>query len=313
MKLISVIIAFSFCFSMKAQVNLVPNSSFEFYTYCPDAIGQLDKATGWINPNEGSPDYFNKCQSIVGPNIPLNSFGVQYPKEGNAYAGIYTFNEVFPNSSEYLQIKLAEPLITDKKYCVEFYVSLADLASSASMNKIGAYFSNNKISQSDWFRFQVSPQILNPTSNSLFDTLGWVKVSGEFKADGGEEYITIGNFNLPGQDDTTYIGGGFPGSGNQRVCYFYIDNVSVYSCEAADLNGTYVITPNNDGINDHFEIPFNSKKGNLLIYDRMGRLVYKGSNYQNNWSGLGVSDGLYYYILETTDKETIKGSITILR
>lgn len=49
-----------------AQVNLVPNPSFESYSTCPDGSSQLYKATPWFNPALGSPDYFNVCFDTTG-------------------------------------------------------------------------------------------------------------------------------------------------------------------------------------------------------------------------------------------------------
>ena len=34
-----------------AQVNLVPNPSFESYTACPTTFGQIEYATKWFSPN----------------------------------------------------------------------------------------------------------------------------------------------------------------------------------------------------------------------------------------------------------------------
>jgi hypothetical protein len=97
----------------------------------------------------------------------------------------------------------------------------------------------------------------------------------------------------------------------------------------AKLNIPGVITPNGDSFNETFMIIDMNKDGTgeqqkvtsefqsmeLTIYDRWGRKIYSDSNYQNDWSGKGASDGAYYYILKTigyyqTDK--YKGAITIL-
>lgn len=285
--------------------NLVPNGSFEIYSNCPDGIGQIEKATGWFNPNGASPDYFNKCQNqILGCNVPLNGVGVQYPFEGNAYAGIYPFETTGYNASDYIQCRLLQKLKAGNKYCVEYYVSLAEGVSNVSMNKIGAYFSSSKISQTDYSRFHYIPQILNPETNSLFDTLNWVKISGEFTANGGEEYLTIGNFNFPEDDDTTYIGGGSPNSGNSRHCYFYIDNVSVVKCAREN---EVLIYPNPAVDYVGIDIPQNYNQAQLYIYSLAGQLLSKKqiTSVNQQIPIPELSNGMY--IFEVRDGDSIVG------
>ena len=79
-----------------------------------------------------------------------------------------------------------------------------------------------------------------------------------------------------------------------------------------------VITPNGDGKNDYFVIENieKFKSSNLVIYNRWGKKVYEQSNYQNDWDGDNLSDGVYYYVVEYEtflEKRTRSGSVTILR
>jgi len=79
-----------------------------------------------------------------------------------------------------------------------------------------------------------------------------------------------------------------------------------------------VITPNGDGRNDRFVIR------NLLSYDsraiiiknRWGRTVYESTNYNNDWDGSNVPDGVYYGILNILEGDSNKQytfTITVLR
>ncbi|MFZ4464085.1 MAG: gliding motility-associated C-terminal domain-containing protein [Bacteroidales bacterium] len=100
-----------------------------------------------------------------------------------------------------------------------------------------------------------------------------------------------------------------------------------------------VITPNNDGINDYFIISEDTntenvgetslkaaeyesykpisvyyQKTSLVIFNRQGRKVFESSDYQNNWDGGDLKDGVYFYVLHCEgfkSNETFKGSITI--
>ncbi len=126
-----------------AQVNIVPNSSFEDFSVCPANIGQLNNAIPWFNPQcsgIGTPDYFNQCASVsVG--VPNNSAGNEPAKTGVAYAGIYTMNLPYAKVRDYIEVPFKDSLEMGIKYIVSFYVSLADVMGYAT-NKIGAYFSD---------------------------------------------------------------------------------------------------------------------------------------------------------------------------
>jgi TonB family protein len=66
-------------------------------------------------------------------------------------------------------------------------------------------------------------------------------------------------------------------------------------------------SPNGDGINDLFIIKTIKKVEYLEVYDKMGKLVYRKENYQNDWDGKAanggiVPDGTYYYHLKLEDE-----------
>ena len=61
-----------------------------------------------------------------------------------------------------------------------------------------------------------------------------------------------------------------------------------------------VITANGDGWNDIFMIDYLNQYDirKLTIFNRWGTIVYQSDNYQNDWDGGNVSDGVYFYVLE---------------
>ncbi len=81
-------------------------------------------------------------------------------------------------------------------------------------------------------------------------------------------------------------------------------------------------SPNNDGINDYFVIQNTlDKPVSFEVYNRWANLVYKSSNYQNDWNGkttqgvhIGdeVPAGTYHYIIVIEGKKYV-GYITINR
>jgi len=76
-----------------------------------------------------------------------------------------------------------------------------------------------------------------------------------------------------------------------------------------------IFTPNNDGISDVFFIEgLQPNTALLTIYNCWGQLIYKSSNYANDWDGRNCSDGVYYYILnDTIEDKAYRGSIHIIR
>lgn len=98
------------------------------------------------------------------------------------------------------------------------------------------------------------------------------------------------------------------------------DEVVVTVLEDYTLLVTNVITPNDDGANDQFEI-INIEtypQAELLIFDRWGTEVYQSKPYNNDWigtyKGKELPDGTYYYVIRFDDNDKLyKGSVSILR
>ena len=99
-------------------------------------------------------------------------------------------------------------------------------------------------------------------------------------------------------------------------------NVEASNCEVEVPN---IITPNGDGLNDAFKIMLTGEgapefyssfpNSTLIIYNRWGKKVYESTNYQNEWDGENLTDGVYFWNLFLADgKDTeMNGTITILR
>ncbi len=74
-----------------------------------------------------------------------------------------------------------------------------------------------------------------------------------------------------------------------------------------------LITPNDDGKNDSFEITGLPDHSTLRIYNRWGKRIFEAESYENSWAGNDVSDGIYYYDLLLEDGKTYKGWLHLLR
>jgi gliding motility-associated-like protein/uncharacterized repeat protein (TIGR01451 family) len=65
------------------------------------------------------------------------------------------------------------------------------------------------------------------------------------------------------------------------------------------------ITPNGDGYNDNFTIPFalSYPDNEITIFNRTGNMVYTKKSYYNDFKGEGLPDGTYYYIFTYRDED----------
>ncbi len=240
-KLLYTLLALLGLINLKAQVNLVPNGSFEEYYQLPTSIGQINNCIGWFNATigSGSPDYFHFLSDNFNSQIPQNGFGYQPAKDNLAYGGIYLYqrgnNPIA--SAEYIECRLTEPL-QHTKYCISLYYSLADSASCYTIPSIGIYFSVDSIQNNTRKLSQYTPQIINTVPITAANKTGWTKLSASYSATGGETFMTIGNFTPEGLDDTTYIGGCGQNFVFPRSSYIYIDSVSVTACNGVGLPET---------------------------------------------------------------------------
>jgi hypothetical protein len=302
---ICVIFFISLIFKINAQINLVPNYSFEDTTQCPFLPGQIYFAAPWTDPNNGSSDLFYSCASSTYVGVPTNIEGTQSARTGNAYAGIMTYAQG-TNLREYIQIQLDSQLEISKTYYVEFFVSMSDTQTVAA-NNIGAYFSNIPITASSGQLLSYAPQINNnPVINPLTDKIGWTKVLGNFIANGTENYITIGNFLNDISTDTIFIGGGCTGC---DAAYYYMDDISV-TCIDCDTGiginelenvSKFKLFPNpNDGSINFIYSLNETSSGELIIYDLAGKLIIRyvllvGKNNQAFINETQLKNGIYFY------------------
>jgi OmpA-OmpF porin, OOP family len=226
---------FAALFSM-AQMNLVPNPSFEKLSGKPKSVGELTKAFPWISPTDGSSDVFTKSSKDPLIGVPNNQLGSQIPRTGDQYAGAIFFKNKENDSREYLQVELMQELEADEVYCFDMFVSLAELSKYA-IDKIGVYFSDNSIRFKNWAPIAVKPQIENGAKRIISNTDDWTIICGQYKAIGGEKFITIGNFYPNEETNVEKIKKPSSIKGTQtEFAYYYIDDVAVYNSDSLDGN-----------------------------------------------------------------------------
>jgi len=78
-----------------------------------------------------------------------------------------------------------------------------------------------------------------------------------------------------------------------------------------------VFTPNNDPLHLNevfFVVGLRPNIWTLQVFDRWGGRVYYNTEYDNNWNGHGLDDGVYYYYLHhVQNKANFKGWVEIIR
>lgn len=186
--------------------NIVPNGSFENFR---KKSGNIKNAIPW--QQIASVDYYQEPIS----NDTAKQRGA---RTGTCYAGL-RFQKKY---KEFLQVKLAEPLHRGTIYEYEMYVRLA-FWSNASLKSIGALFTKMGYkSQGDVVRAALIDTVSK--KSSFINGYQWFKVSGKYQADGGEKYLTIGNFSPNVKKDMVRMNVfklGF------KEAYYFIDDIKL--------------------------------------------------------------------------------------
>ena len=261
--------------------NLVKNPSFEDYLECPNALGTFGtQVKHWSTPTQGSTDYFNTCSKVM--SAPENFNGVQHPKSGKAYAGFYFFAP--GDYREYIQVELTQTLQKDKKYQLEFYVSLAE-GSDFAVKDFGVVLSykqldidtKKELSKGRLFRTKGNRfQILEiHHSNFHEDKSVWLKINTSFTAKGFEKYLILGNL----RDNKATRRVRTKRKETKKGAYYYMDKVSLISSgtktqstEEIHMDTLYVLK----NIHFDFDMFHITKEAEIELEKVYGRLQNNG-------------------------------------
>lgn len=240
--------------------NLVYNASFEERSFCPqriDAIGVMKAVDAWWQPTRGSSDYFNQCGGRE-CTVPRNKMGTQAPHTGNAYCGIYCSQEDY---REYLQTELRTTLQAGLHYRVAYFASLADKSPHA-VATLGALLTADRIADStvgilmrrentdigggerQSIATYIIPQVANPTDSVVDNTREWVEICDTIVADGGEQFLTLGNFADFNHSTVVDIHNALA---ILQGAYYYIDDVSVVCLDTAGAEPEPAVTAPAEG------------------------------------------------------------------
>jgi len=264
-------------FDANAQVNLIPNPSFEEYNTCICDFNNNVKE--WYIAYD-SPDYFNECISLANYcNVPENFTGYNYAFDGKAYIGAGQWF-LTGNTREVFYTRIKEDLKKGKKYCLSFYVARSN-QSAYYCNNIGALFSDKEINFSIDSLNLYQPQITNK-DQTLSEFGKWYNIVGDYVADGTEKYLYFGNFKTSTESDckktlntdTLLYSNGL---------YTYFDLVELFECKDVFNELSNVFTPNGDGVNDYWEFNVDCPDCEIIIYDRWGNEIIKSKTSNFNF------------------------------
>ncbi len=73
-----------------------------------------------------------------------------------------------------------------------------------------------------------------------------------------------------------------------------------------------IFTPNGDGVNEVFFIRNMPDATEVIVTNRWGKAVYSSKNYQNDWDGGDVTDGVYFYRINAAG-QSYSGWVEVLR
>jgi OmpA-OmpF porin, OOP family len=304
--------------------NLVPNHSFEIFTECPDTATSsayviLDST--WFQFN--SADYFNVCDLSNAHGIPSNNFGFQFPHSGDAYVGLIAYYTPSYAGGEYIEVELENSLISGQTYYVQFYANLANISRYAIEN-LGALFTDTLFDPypaPSYAWVTGIPQVENNPGNMLIDSIDWMVINGSFIANGGERFLTIGNFRNEANTVKQYLGGSGP---TNLEAYYYIDDVYVGTDQPTEIkdnkktNADIKVYPNpNTGI---MYLDCNLKEqenGKFILYTITGEVIKEYSiapgTKRININGEFLESGIYLYVTRINGKDGSKNKLIIIK
>ncbi len=191
-------------FNELTSQNLVVNGGFEEYSFCPEFLDQLPRATGWSNAR-GTCDFLHSCGTPGVSGVPSSSFAYQDALSGNGYGAYLTYESTssIENHREHMITELSTPLTIGETYYFSMYISrgFQSLFYNKASNGQGMMLSTSN------FDADVNPSPPAGAANIvnyqvLEDTSSWVQVTGVIVAEEPYEHLLIGCFLEANELDT---------------------------------------------------------------------------------------------------------------
>lgn len=244
--------------------NLVPNSSFEGYTLSTNNTYNQTKFDSCLVNCWVSPTYTDglNCASLYSD---ISSFPMwsgswsdeQLPRTGFTKMMIEQVRGDFTNNLDssndirtYIQTKLIKPLIAGQSYIFKMFISggyyVPPIGSNDCQNivpakNLGVHLSVTRPMGTigSYDRLDLIPQISFSGIDFYTQPNGWMELTATYIAQGGEEYLTIGNFDY--FIDTEYQNGtplGLPTLNNTNCPINVRSNIAIDDVSLIPLGST---------------------------------------------------------------------------
>ncbi len=210
--------------------NLVENSSFEGVKGKLKKLKQINKAESWFSPTSLRADLFSEDAAGTEIGVPGNIYGKEDAADGKNYAGIIAYSYRGASPRTYVFSQLKEKLEKGVRYCVSYKVSLSDLSKYA-VNNLGAHLSKKPFEVEGKKDIVLGPKytVVKVEDNRVFEKrYSWESMCSEFVAEGGEKFLTIGNFDETKETKFVKLRKKADFRGAQvPMAYYYIDDIVV--------------------------------------------------------------------------------------
>lgn len=240
--------------------NLVPNGDFESYNVCPDRVNVFNGyVSNWVQHMSFAGEFYHKCDYWSQGNFPPrnNSLGncsvTTYRKNSNALPRTYLSNRLIrplePNEIIYISYWVRN--WSPRSYYVEDYQ---------------VYFSDTAVTQqpeaNEWW-IELPAQV-SWTGGIVRDSGYYVPITGCYVAEGGEEYICMGNFIPPDQMRVDSMHP-FP-QGN----FFALDDVKMISAGTVEFRDSTICPGTVYRFDDPYDMGFEARQiGNVQVLDSL--------------------------------------------
>ncbi|MEM9823822.1 MAG: hypothetical protein AAF985_22245, partial [Bacteroidota bacterium] len=168
------------CAPLGAQ-NLVPNPSFEEYSFQPAFMSKSGKdfrraSKYWTVPNEASTD-------LINPRFNSKNLSTIPPRSGENMAGIVINGDYW---AEYTCVKLKRPLEIGREYYVEYWMSMPTYYSKRKpiptlLNDHFGVLFDKQLYQANKRILKNTPQVV-ANNEVLVEPRRWIKLFGSFTA-----------------------------------------------------------------------------------------------------------------------------------
>lgn len=205
--------------------NLVPNPGFEEPDFCEvvPIENDLQLLTDWFSASTGTPDLYTveagtACGNYLYPGDPDDLY--REPYQGNRFVGFYAYLEG-DTVKEYCSTPLLAELQVGHRYRVGFHYRVYS-AFRYAVQELGVLFTHEAVQLNHAGPIRQLPQVTFLGAPYLNNVDEWTRVQGEFVAEGGEHFLTIGSL-VPSE----FIAPLQVSGSGYNAAYYLIDAVDV--------------------------------------------------------------------------------------